>query len=433
MNNRFKIFLFVLILVGGIIGTAAAIGETYGAYSQIKNAVDIDFLAGQWNIDVIGKLNEGNVFIDFKKDGTYRIYPKYDWDYPIPEGLFTVENGTVLIEPSKATNWPLYQDLFAGDKPLVVEWDDDYMYYKTKGVLKNGNVILCGYVSRKGQPVENGQVCMVEGIEVIRGGDYYYYALENLRMRSQPSTSAALAGRINYSFSISNYVDYNYVYKDDVPVQAASYNNLYCDLLLAGTGVIHIASTVKEETIDGITAPWYYVAIPLEQGEYYCWVFGGYLEMNDGDSQQKYMKLFRESALARNMLEVDEKMFQKYLETERDSYILRELDKMFALCDVIMEKGVVYHYPNDYSYNGNYCYIYSVSFTNTEVLSGSPFDVGKTRAEIEEILGPIELSDNSSFSEYNYNIDFDGGIYKLNLVFEDNVVIAINLAKDYYD
>ena len=89
---------------------------------------------------------------------------------------------------------------------------------------------------------------------------------ENLKMRSKPSLDSKI-----------------------VEIKGCDFANGWVEasrrIVFKGMIVTPIAKTVEKETIDGITAPWYYILQqehdPLGRNEgeqYYVWIFGGYVQ-----------------------------------------------------------------------------------------------------------------------------------------------------------
>ncbi len=80
-------------------------------------------------------------------------------------------------------------------------------------------------------------------------------------------------------------------------------------LLLKGMVTTYDAKTADESTIDGITAPWYRIALNDLDGEsitQYWWVFGGYLEDYDENRNSEYTKTLFNTALEKGFIVIDE-------------------------------------------------------------------------------------------------------------------------------
>lgn len=111
---------------------------------------------------------------------------------------------------------------------------------------------------------------VVDGLEVINDGKYILL-LENTRLRKQPRSSASLA--MTCFAGLYQRDEYNL---DKVVSTAIAHSVFYSD-----------AHTTEIFTIDGVSGPWYRIAIngyPYQLDTEYAWVFGGYArEINRED------------------------------------------------------------------------------------------------------------------------------------------------------
>ena len=66
------------------------------------------------------------------------------------------------------------------------------------------------------------------------------------------------------------------------------------DCLIKGTVIPVYASTERQETIDGMTACWYYVSMPTLSGfNQYGWIFGGFFKDYDESKKDEYAETLR--------------------------------------------------------------------------------------------------------------------------------------------
>ena len=123
-----------------------------------------------------------------------------------------------------------------------------------------------GYWS--GKPSPAGQVYTYKGEDVIKYPkdpddlDAEYYTTANVRMRYYPDVEAAEVAISFLDDDFQSSTERTIIYKD--------------------TRINAFAETVKQDTIDGITAPWILTEVhdPRDDwGEcYMVWIFGGYCE-----------------------------------------------------------------------------------------------------------------------------------------------------------
>ena len=117
-----------------------------------------------------------------------------------------------------------------------------------------------------GRPSPAGEVYYYMGEEVIKypkdpdNLDASYYTIDNVRMRKHPDIEAEV---VTISFLSNDF-------------QSTTNRSV----IPAWTYVSALAETVKQDTIDGITAPWILTMVydPLDDWSeiYYVWIFGGY-------------------------------------------------------------------------------------------------------------------------------------------------------------
>ena len=200
--------------------------------------------------------------------------------------LFYPEIDKPIFELGKAMLDYLFQDK---DKAELV-YDAQYSDFDCIGCIRNDKVVL----RNLGNESPSGQIYTIQGVPVIKYNqrESMVLILENLRMRELPDVNSGLVRLNIFLTGIDQSFTSNVIHKDSI-------NNFD-------------AKTIREDTIDGITAPWYRVSVTL--GETFSedvWVFGGYLrelersEIENPEKQrsfwQKYYNtLFDLKVISRN-------------------------------------------------------------------------------------------------------------------------------------
>jgi hypothetical protein len=192
----------------------------------------------------------------------------YALGHPFHDGYFcrgeyNVSGNTVRIYYPKdlAGNILSYQNnvleyVFEGKEFVEYSYDSDYIDFSVSSCLRHNEKILRNYAWRS----PFGEKYSLNGIDVIKYNEMTDAILvsENLRMRAYPDIAARTVTLTRYLHGPEQEITGNILYEGSI-------NNFN-------------AITVKRDTIDGITAPWYHVSVDLG-GEFseYVWVFGGYL------------------------------------------------------------------------------------------------------------------------------------------------------------
>ena len=267
-----------------IIGILITVLLLLPAFTQQKNDTELK----QYLID--------NSFGGFKfaQDGTYTYYERYIGDSVEGAGLYSVKNGILFFESYDGYMKPPYSDSDFGDSmelPGKYKVDLEKTGLYNKGALinvSNGKL----YWSNIDPPAY--AKINYEGTDCIRypwnndGIDREYIViLENLKLRKYPSLKSPPVT----------------VYGIDEDNVGYFYGNR--SIALAGQTCVIRAKTIKEDTIDGITAPWYLILaygtdeMGLDVKE--SWVFGGYVkefkqsQLNKTDAA--YREILKQSIL----------------------------------------------------------------------------------------------------------------------------------------
>jgi hypothetical protein len=207
--------------------------------------------------------------IDFKADGKYSLGHEMR-DGPFAIGDYEVNGNTVLMRypyeiqdgggagdfyGPKVLDW-----LFDEKKNSVLVYDKTYKSYSVVTCLRYGDKILKNYalISPYGQEYEYGDIAVIKCDE----RESSVKIKENLKMRKRPDVSAN-------TVTLSRIVDW-----DPLDPKFVTGNIVY-----VGDVFSFDAKTVKTDTIDGITAPWYRIWVDLNEIEAVgIWVFGGYVQ-----------------------------------------------------------------------------------------------------------------------------------------------------------
>ena len=260
--------------------------------------------------DVIGFIvsnvfsdREGSPFayISFDEGGRYRITARHR---ETVEGFYAVEGKTVrlhrlpltgdALRSAEASYGPLLKQLSlgTGGRGSVLTPDPEYADFHSSGALRHeasGTIYATGVESPAGEVYSfMGADCRKHPVD---GPSRRYISPDsNLRMRSTPSLSGELV-----------VMPYNYYARSsDTYYYAAQRSVIYQD-------TVHLvrAVTVKEDTVDGITAPWYLIlewdGDDAEGGWWeWAWVFGGYVKEFGPEELDRYRE--REQATLSNTL-----------------------------------------------------------------------------------------------------------------------------------
>lgn len=229
----------------------------------------------------------------FTDDGRWRFSEKVIGDTVVAEGKYSVSGGLVIFETCDTEEEPLYNWEY-WDKmqvPGKYKLDLEKIGLHFKGALINTQNGRIRWSNEWAPPYVKFDY---EGTECIRypwrneGVDNeYILILDNLKLRKKPSLSSEL---VTVGGIRENEVGYYYGKRS---------------IALAGQTCTIFAKTVKKDTIDGITAPWYLIVaygtdeMGLDTAE--AFVFGGYvkeikaseLEKTDRENKEKLKQSIR--------------------------------------------------------------------------------------------------------------------------------------------
>lgn len=211
--------------------------------------------------------------LSFSNDNYYSASPgRHDGSYRGTYYITYSPEGCVLHLSDIFTNDQMnYYEREFNDRiyPKICTIKPEEANFNNIGLLYNercDDYDYMGYWSRKPSPA--GQVYTYEGEDVIKYPkdpddlDAEYYTTANVRMRYYPDVEAAEVAISFLDDDFQSSTERTIIYED--------------------TRINAFAETVKQDTIDGITAPWILTEVhdPRDDwGEcYMVWIFGGYCE-----------------------------------------------------------------------------------------------------------------------------------------------------------
>jgi hypothetical protein len=264
----------------------------------IENGINLDNINDVLLISVWTTLKRS--WIGFKWDNTYLLStaPEGDW---FGEGVYRVEGNDVVLEyPFKTMlgkeglSVDTMEWLFEGENPTVLTYDKSYRDFNVLTCLRHGDKKLISYAIKS--PV--WEEYELDGFQVVKYPEQEstVLILENLKMRKFPEITAdtvTLGRWVDIPWDI---IRMNKL--DDTVTMYPPGISIVSDVVYTDMVASFNAKTVKKDTIDGITAPWYRINIVINDFDSaYVWVFGGYLretspnELDDwGVHYRKYIQ-----------------------------------------------------------------------------------------------------------------------------------------------
>ncbi|MBP5601088.1 MAG: hypothetical protein J6X78_00015 [Treponema sp.] len=381
-------------------GTYAYI-KTIKSKQEYKEAVkDLtqDYLMGRWSIEVISE-DLNFVYFSFDEDGTYYVFSPYG-GYMGQNGKYKLDgNSLTLFFPNfESSRWD--ELIFPGKKETTLVYDYDFIDFYEVGVLRNEHLIL-----RKGVEARPARTkCILKGMEVIKTDNTPVVAKDNLKLRHQPS----LKGKEG-SFWYRAYLNAELRELLEKKFHQVNENDekMVLNVMLKGMVTSYNAKTVREDTIDGITAPWYMISLfdyDDESMPQDYWVFGGYLEPFEQSRKDEYKEILFNSALEKKLLVYDEEAYQDY---EASTGYKRVTGITEESAKVLIKAGG--------------------TAESDDVLQGTIFKIGMSKDEVIKLLDkPIITKDN----RFDYFIFPDGYGYRLCFYFEADKVSKIEISPE---
>lgn len=341
-------------------------------YEKAVKNLTPDYLRGRWGVEVISE-QMNIITVAFDDDGTYYWYSPFG-GYMGERGKYTLDGNSVTLFYPNETMGQWEALVFPDGKETTLVYDSEFKDFYCAGVLRNERLILRNWVEKT--PV--GEKCVLKGIDVIKTDEKSVVAKDNLKLRYEPSQKGR-EGRFWYpmllTMSLKDVLEDSYY--------AADSSSPPVNVILKGTRTCYTARTVREDTIDGITAPWYRITLFDGDGEsmdQYFWVFGGYLEDYDEKKIAEYNKSLMNAAIEKKILVIDEDAYHDHLLEESVKRVTPLASKS---AEIIHKAGNVAE--------------------SDDKLEGTIFKIGMTRKEITDLLGePVQAWDDVS----KYWVDF---------------------------
>jgi hypothetical protein len=272
----------------------------------IQNNIDLDDLEKiitlrWWDMFIQNDIVE----IDFNLNGTYSLKGRpAAWGQPIygdfASGEYEVSGESVILHyPFKiqgSGDTAVFADkilgwLFDGENDRILVYDKAFRNYDRATCLRFDDKIMTNADLKS--PYGGEYKTYVGGeepwIPVIKCDHSVTLVeiLENLKMREYPDINADTV-----TVSVTS-LDGYCMYKNPWERPTGTERNI----VMTGEHYDYYEKTVKQDTIDGITAPWY--KIYVQQNEIYSeavWVFGGYLKEYTPEEVTEWWKKEKENA-----------------------------------------------------------------------------------------------------------------------------------------
>ncbi|MBR3813738.1 MAG: hypothetical protein IKK38_07670 [Spirochaetaceae bacterium] len=247
--KRFAVFLFVLLFISK-------------AFSQTNELTDAQIK------DVLVTQNAFGDYLKCKADNTFvsNFRTKGGDGYHF-EGQYSINKGVISFSNVKGTEWA--NKIICTDNNGNLNLDSKYRYLPDSN---NGTFIGSLYnLEDKSyfwsvKIIPSDMIIEINGIKAYRVRNEIYIT-ENLKMRDSNSLKGKAVEIKGCDFRCNGWVEQSR------------------KVVFKGMVIPAIAKTVETETIDGITAPWYYIQQqehdPLDRNEgdiFYVWIFGGYVK-----------------------------------------------------------------------------------------------------------------------------------------------------------
>ncbi len=191
---------------------------------------------------------------------------------PSAFGKYKIENGKCILLPiDYDSRRDFYSSIFTGDE-IVCE-----LKFKSENVHFDNELWLNGIrFFPAGCYKTNGSSAIVANINVIVERTKKVLT-DNVKFRTAPNTKAETQVSEVYEELFYNLPNWKKT-----------------DCLIKGTDVSVYARTEIPDTIDGITAYWYYVSMPtISEYNQYGWIFGGWFEDYDESKKDEYRAIMK--------------------------------------------------------------------------------------------------------------------------------------------
>lgn len=248
--KRFAVFLFVLLFISK-------------AFSQTNELTDAQIKDALVTQNIFGE------YLKFKNDNTFvSDYRTKGGDGYNFEGKYSINKGIISFSNVKGTEWA--NKIISTDNNGYLNFNSKYRYLPD---TNNGTFLGCLYnIEDKSyfwsvRAIPSNMIIEINGTKVYKVNNEIYIT-ENLKMRDTNSLKGKVVEIKGCDFRCNAWVE-------------QSRKVVFKGMVIEG----YIAKTVETETIDGVTAPWYYIQQqehdPLDRNEgeiFYVWIFGGYVK-----------------------------------------------------------------------------------------------------------------------------------------------------------
>ena len=258
-------------------------------------------------VSIEGEKRSSALFVEFLDENTYCFcspFGGYLWSdlaYKATENTLSFSK----FSYKNPFNIDELNDLFSVDNEhqfVDFIYDENFCTFDYKGGYRNGKVLLTD--GRTKTP--EGTICHIGDTQVVKKSGYLV-PIENLKLRKEPSSNAQ-TGSINYAYELWGMRAEEYRYSNGFNENYILANEDFYDeknklsILLAGMIKEFDAITIEQDTIDGITAPWYRICIDSEEMSINYWIFGGYIKEIDNPQTKDYEQLLFDSAVQNGLL-----------------------------------------------------------------------------------------------------------------------------------
>lgn len=191
---------------------------------------------------------------------------------PSAFGKYKIENGKLILLPiDYDARIYFYSSIFTSDEIICdLKYKSENVHFDNELLLNRVRFFPNGCYK------PNGSSAVVDGTNVIVERTKKVLT-DNVKFRTAPNTKAETQISEVYEEMFYNLPNWKET-----------------DYLIKGTVVSIYARTETPETIDGITACWYYVSMPtLSEYNQYGWIFGGWFDDYDESKKDEYRKIMK--------------------------------------------------------------------------------------------------------------------------------------------
>lgn len=354
-----------------------------------------EYLVRNWQIDILST-GVDYVYFKFGRGGNFRVVSPFG-GYLGFHGKYEIDGDKVILSAEALEGWTQLKDVFTAGNEIILEYDYNYKDYANVGVLKNDQIICRSGV----EYTPTGTVCWMNDIEVEKIERIFIVPTDNMKLRARPDLKAK-----EKKYGYTNLFWFSYMEEAGEEYMLPNSDNEYShymnkdDCLLKGRIVSTTYKTTKQDTVDGVTAPWYLIGLTEyeeESWEQDYWVYGGFMETLGKEVNEK------DRATYARIL-VDEGFKRQHLVLDEERIIQEKAKKMEPVieevADALYKKGG--------------------KFENNDLLQDSPVKIGMSQKELEEKYGKVP-SHYISGNVYKYW----GGLHYFEAEIENGVIVRL--------